>query len=188
MIVLGLDPGTLKMGWALVESGYSTDALAANGSGKGIRRLRSGVLKAKASSRMEQRLSAISSALQDIVTVMADADTPINAVAVEGGFFGRDAQSGLKIGMARAIAYILAGDFDVPLKEYANNTVKKAIAQRGNAEKADVMRAVNELFPGPPETRIVDEDESDALAVAVTHLNTVEGVTMMERLAARGPA
>ena len=179
MIVLGLDPGTLKMGWALVESGIQ---------GKGVRRLRSGTLAPLRKLSLAQRLSAMSSALHGIATVMVDAGTPINAVAVEGGFFGRDAQSGLKIGMARAIAYILAGDFDVPLKEYANNTVKKAIAQRGNAEKADVMRVVNELFPGPPETRVVEEDEADAIAVAVTHLNTVEGVTMMERLAAREAA
>ena len=87
------------------------------------------------------------------------------------------------IGMARALVYLEAGLNGLPLEEYAPSTIKKAIAQHGHAHKDAVMRAVNELFPSDAAHRVVDLDEADAIAVAVTLLNVVEGVGMLERSA-----
>jgi crossover junction endodeoxyribonuclease RuvC len=167
MRVLGLDPGTIKMGWAVIESLPG-----------GLRKIRSGTFRERSGDLLQVRLYNLSFLLHRL-----GGDYKPDAIAVEGGFTGQNPRSGLMIGMARGLAYVLAGAFDVPLTEYAPASIKKAIGQHGRADKDIIMRAVNELFPSDAAHRIVDLDESDAIAVAVTHLNVVEGVGMLERSA-----
>lgn len=186
MIVLGLDPSTTAFGWAIVESGIQ---------GNGVRILRSGVLKPKASHPLAVRMAGIWRALEQIIDYVEskEADIAVDAVAVEEGFAPttgkvQNQKTAMVIGMARGQAYTLAGSRALPVAGYAPATVKKAIAQRGNATKVDMLRAVNELFPSDQASRIVNHDQADAVAVAVTHLNKVEEITILERLDARSKA
>ena len=167
MRVLGLDPGTRKFGWASVESR------------DGILVLRSsGIISAKGD--MPMRIAHIWTELKKLWIVHYP-----EGIAIEAGFIGRNAQTGLAIAKARTLCDLLAGTMKIPVEDYAPAQIKKAITSTGKGSKADVMAAVNELFKlTDPARRIVDDDQSDAIAVAVTHLNKVEGKTMLERMEA----
>ena len=91
------------------------------------------------------------------------------AVAVERVFMHRNADSALKLGQARSAAICATFGGDVEVHEYAARAVKQAIVGTGGADKSQVGHMVGVLLN---RREPMDEDEADALAVALCHAHT----------------
>ncbi len=169
MIVLGIDPGSRRCGFGLVERARA-----------GLERVHSGVL-APGDLPMPERLARIFEGLSQVL-----ARARVDAVAVETAFCGRSPRSALALGQARGVALAAAARAGVPVFEYAPAEVKRAFTGNGRAEKAQMVRTARTLFGRVPEAA----DEADALAIAVCHLaHAVNPARHLPRLrAARGEA
>lgn len=147
--ILGIDPGTLRVGFAVIEQ-----------DGHGYRALSFGVVRAKGP--LHRRLKHIYEELFDIVTKLKP-----SVLALEDVFFGKDIRAMEKIGEGRAIAKLVAAQHGMELAEYPPATVKLAVAGHGAASKDAVGRMVAAAFGlrEPPRPA----DASDALALALCH-------------------
>ncbi len=151
MIVLGIDPGTRRFGWGIVER-------------RGTRLLHRGhgVIDANEKLPIASRLVVIEAQLVEVVA----AHSPVVA-SVEALFFAKDAQAAAKLGHARGVALLVCARAGLEVFEYAPALVKRSVAGSGRADKAQVaqmIRVVLGLEHPPP------SDAADALALAVTYL------------------
>lgn len=150
--VLGLDPGSVRTGWGIVElNGPRAKGIAA------------GVIRVRDKDPLPKRLHAIF----DGVTTVIAAHRP-QAVAVEDIFFAKYPQAALILGHARGVALLAAEQAGLPITAYPPAVVKRAIVGSGRAEKSQVAQLVGALL-GLAE--LPAEDATDALAIALTHLN-----------------
>ena len=90
--------------------------------------------------------------------------------AVEKLFFARNVTTGIAVGQARGVVLLALQQAGIEIFEYTPKEVKNAVAGYGSAEKRQVQEMVRALLqldsiPKP-------DDAADALAVAITHLNT----------------
>lgn len=148
-LVLGVDPGTLRVGWAVVSK-----------SGNTFRALAFGVIRARGP--LAGRLLQI----YDALTAIAHEHRP-DVLALEDVFYGKDIRAMEKIGEGRAIAKLVAAQCGMPVSEYPPATVKKSVAGHGGASKEAVSRMIMAAFrlseaPKPA-------DVSDALALGLCH-------------------
>ncbi len=151
--VLGVDPGSHRTGWGIVERvGGRTVALAA------------GVVRMDRNAPLADRLRVIFEALSALI----EQHRP-TSVAVEDIFYAKHAQAALKLGHARGAALVAASVAGLAVTAYPPAVVKRAIAGRGSADKEQVSRIVAQLL-GLKELPPVDA--TDALSVAITHLNS----------------
>ena len=153
MRVLGIDPGTANTGYGVVRSGCGR-----------LEALATGVIETSSSAPLERRLADI----HERVTALIDDHGP-DAVAVEELFFGTNARSAFAVGQARGVVLIAAGQRAIPCAAYTPQQVKGAVCGSGRAGKEQVGRMVRVLL------RLAEvpkaDHTSDALAVAVCHLN-----------------
>jgi crossover junction endodeoxyribonuclease RuvC len=153
MIILGVDPGTLVTGYGIIENRTSKVSILA-----------CGAVKNKSGTSMPDRLKLIYETLSDVI----DRFHP-DEFAIETAFYGRNAQSALKLGHARGVAMLAAVSRGLPTYEYSPREVKKAIVGNGTASKEQVQLMVASLL----RLRHIPEyyDITDALAVAICHLH-----------------
>lgn len=150
MRILGIDPGSRKTGWGVIDS-----------SGHRSRHVAHGCLNV-GEGELPERLLRILQGLSAVV-----ADYAPQEVAVEETFVNRaNAASALVLGQARGAAICAVAQAGVPVAEYAAAQVKVAIAGNGRAEKQQVQHMVKVLLNLQEK---LTADASDALAVALTH-------------------
>jgi crossover junction endodeoxyribonuclease RuvC len=89
--------------------------------------------------------------------------------AIETAFYGKNAQSALKLGHARGVAMLAAVRREIPTSEYSPREVKKAIVGRGTASKEQVQYMVQSLLSLRERPDVYDV--TDALAVAICHMH-----------------
>lgn len=152
MRVLGIDPGSRRTGFAVIER-----------EGSSLRTIAHGTITL-GDGAMPGRLERLYQALREIVAAHAPA-----TVAVEGIFHAKNAGSALKLGHARGVALLVAALHGLEVFEYAPSVVKRAVTSSGRAEKGQVQRMVC-LLLGLAETP--EPDAADALAVAICHAQT----------------
>ena len=148
--MLGIDPGSRVTGYGVVEHAAST-----------VRHVDNGALFLGSDKELSPRLLLI----HDGLTAIIERYRP-EAVAVEGVFASKNAQSALKLGHARGVALLVAARMGLPVFEYAPAEVKQAVVGHGRAEKRQVQEMVRILLRLP---EIAQADASDALAVAICH-------------------
>jgi crossover junction endodeoxyribonuclease RuvC len=156
--VLGIDPGLLHTGWAIVQ------ASGLRNGKKGPQAVAYGVISTKSDEDMNIRLATIYEGLGTII----ERYNPTSA-ALEGVFFGLNAKTALLLGQARAAAMLATAARKLPLGEYPPATIKQTVVGTGNADKEQVAFMVRQLLA-------LDHDPkpdhcTDALAVALTHLS-----------------
>ncbi len=151
-VVLGIDPGTLMTGYGIVAR-----------TGPGLRHIASGVIPNRAGTPIAQRLVTIYSGLVNLIGTFHP-----DEVAIETAFYGKNAQSALKLGHARGVSILAAVQHQIPLSEYAPREVKKAVVGNGNASKQQVAFMVRTLLQ--LNSVRLTHDTADALAVAICHL------------------
>lgn len=152
MRVLGIDPGSRFMGYGIVEERLGRPAHVAHG-----------VWKADAGEPLELRLKDLFAGVTTAIELYKPA-----SIAVEGLFTFKNARSALVLGHARGIALLAAAQAGLEVHEYAPARVKKSVGAGGNDGKDAVARMVC-TWLGVQD--IERADASDALAVALCHLN-----------------
>lgn len=153
MIVLGIDPGSRITGYGLVEE-----------AGNRLVHIDNGAIFTDTAANFPERLKKIFDGLLEVI-----AQYRPDQVAIENIFFSTNAQSALKLGQARGAAIVAAVHCGLPVAEYTALQVKQAVVGQGRAEKAQVQKMIRALLSLP---EIAQADASDALAVAVCHINS----------------
>ena len=151
-VVLGIDPGTLMTGYGVVAR-----------SGSALRHIASGTIPNRPGTPIAERLDTIYSMLVELIRKHRP-----DEVAIETAFYGKNAQSALKLGHARGVSILAAVQHQKPLYEYAPREVKKGVVGNGNASKQQVEFMVRTLLHLG--SMRIAHDTSDALAVAICHL------------------
>lgn len=151
--VIGIDPGSRITGFGIVEK-----------KDRRLRHVDNGCLSAPRTDSLPSRLAQIYEALLKTI----DAYRP-DAFAVEQAFFHKNVASAMKLGESRGIAILAAVQKGLPIYEYAPRAIKQAVVGYGDASKEQIQKMVVRLL-GLKEAAA--EDASDALAVAICHLNT----------------
>ena len=151
--VLGVDPGTLRLGYGVLDARGAT-----------IVHVESGVLAAPASWEPARRLGELSKRLEEVIERARPA-----AIAMEASFFGKNAHSLIRMGEARGMVLALAGRAGLAVHDYPPATVKVAVTGHGAASKEQVARTVMALLG---HARTLAPDEADAAGVALCHAFT----------------
>ena len=162
MRVLGIDCGTQRTGYGVIESDGHDHRLVA-----------AGVIRTNPRRPLETRLLEIAARLRDLIRE----HTP-EAAAVEEVFLAVNAGSALKLAHVRGIALLAAAEAGLGVGEYSPAEIKLSVVGYGRAEKYQVQTMVQSLLRLPG--KIESEDACDALAVAICHAT--------HGLAGRGPA
>ena len=147
--ILGLDPGSIRTGYGLIECGAG-----------GERHIADGCIQA-GTGDFPLRLRRIF----DAVAALIEAHRP-DEIAIERVFVHRNPDSALKLGQARGAALCAALALGASAHEYAPRAIKLAVSGYGAADKAQVAQMVTALLGLP---RRPSADAADALAVALCH-------------------
>ena len=152
MRILGIDPGTVTMGYGVIEVRDDEIAL-----------FDYGALVNKARSPIGERLSFLYNGLTEIITRCQP-----DAVAIEQPFVAKNVKSALAIGKAQAVAILAAANHKIPIYEYTPTQVKQRVVNYGASSKEQIQEMVRlqlglSQVPQP-------NDAADALAVAICHL------------------
>lgn len=147
--VLGIDPGTVVLGWGIVEGGgYVIDHVA------------SGVIRMRGT-RAER--------LAEICDVVADVCVRFEPliVSLEQTFVGDNVQSAFRLGEARGAVMVAACRARLEVAEYSPAQIKVAVAGSGRATKAQMQLMVGRLLRVG---KALAADEADALGAAICHV------------------
>jgi crossover junction endodeoxyribonuclease RuvC len=155
MKVLGIDPGTITMGYGVVESQDSEVSL-----------IFYGALRPKERSPIGERLSFLYAGLMKIIAIYKP-----DMIAVEQPFVAKNARSAFAVGRAQAVAILAAANNGIPCYEYTPTEVKMRVANYGASSKEQIQQMVM-LQLGLAEVPDPN-DAADALAVALCHLQAV---------------
>jgi crossover junction endodeoxyribonuclease RuvC len=167
MLILGLDPGSERAGYGLIESRSGT-----------LRCLDQGLLRPPAGLPLLERLPHLASGVEELI-----ARSRPDAVAAEDLFVARNSRVALHLGHVRGAMLLPLLRAGIPVHEYAPRQVKKTVTGYGAAEKEQVRRMVS-LLLGYPE-RSLALDASDALAVAICHAHLGRALPHSPQHAAR---
>jgi crossover junction endodeoxyribonuclease RuvC len=150
--ILGLDPGSLRTGYAIVEINAAS-----------ILHVTSGTIRARGET-LTERLQEIFASVEEITREFRPEE-----VAIEGVFMHRNADSALKLGQARGAALSATFAARPRVFEYAPRAVKLAVVGTGAAQKEQVQLMVKKLLriSGP-----LGADTADALAIALCHAHS----------------
>lgn len=149
---MGIDPGLAITGYAFVEERETK-----------FYRLASGVIRTAKQTPGPLRLAAIYDRIGELIREYRP-----HCLAVEKLFFCKNVRTALQVGEARGTVVLAAAKNELALHEYTPLQVKQAVAGYGGADKRQVQHMVELLL------RLTDkisvDDESDALAIALCHL------------------
>jgi len=154
-LALGIDPGTATTGYGLVRLERDGELVAVN----------YGVILTPKDDSPSARLEMIYDGMNDLLK-----EYKPDTAAVEKLFFSRNVTTALAVGQARGVVMLALQKAGLEIFEYTPKEIKNAVAGYGGADKRQVQEMVRALLqldsiPKP-------DDAADALAVAITHLNT----------------
>jgi crossover junction endodeoxyribonuclease RuvC len=154
-LALGIDPGTATTGFGLVRLTDEGELVF----------VQHGILSTPKDATPSARLEMLYDQLQGLLK-RHKPDT----AAVEKLFFSRNVTTALAVGQARGVVLLALQQAEIEVFEYTPNEVKQAVAGYGSAEKRQVQEMVRALLQLDSIPR--PDDAADALAIAITHLNT----------------
>ncbi len=148
MIALGIDPGTRRVGYGIVE-----------GNGRGVSFVAAGILKVEGPTDAAA-LEEIKKGLDELIVKYKP-----DAVGIEKLFFAKNQKTAIAVAQARGVIVLCAQENGLPIQEFTPNEVKLGVAGHGIADKKAVLKMVR-LTLGKPDLKVID-DASDALALAI---------------------
>ena len=166
MLTLGMDPGTARCGYGLVEGE------------RDLRCVTFGCISTKARTPLGSRLAIIRDQLTDLFDAY-----PISAVAVERLGHARTLTSSVEVAHSIGVAHLTAADHGLAVEEYSPPEIKLAVTGYGRADKADVQAMVARLLG--LETPPTPDHAADALAVAICHVHSFRARALERSLVGR---
>ena len=155
MIILGIDPGLATLGYGVIEADNNKRRL-----------IQFGTLTTPAGQPMPQRLRAIFQGMNQLMDIYQPDD-----VAFEELFFSKNITTGMAVSAARGVALVAVVQRTENLYEYTPMQIKQAVTGYGGADKHQVQQMVKMLLNMKDIAR--PDDAADALAVALTHANSM---------------
>lgn len=150
--VLGIDPGLLHTGWAVIDTAGQTRKYVA-----------SGVILPPTKLELSERLAIIFRGVSELCETFSPKEC-----SIEITFVNKNPHTTLLLGHARAAAIVAVANNNIPVFEYEPNKIKKALTGAGHADKTAIDKMVKILLPAAhPKTA----DEADAIAIALAHTN-----------------
>ena len=165
--VMGIDPGSATTGYGVIDS-----------DGRSYRLVEYSGIHSPAHGSFAEKLRVIGEKLDEVIARLKPA-----ACAVEDTFYALNVRSALKLGHVRGVALLVAARSGVPVWEYSPLEIKSALVGYGRADKRQVQEMVRRLLhlKDAPEPL----DASDALAVAICHINTAATNARLEAAGSR---
>jgi crossover junction endodeoxyribonuclease RuvC len=149
--LLGIDPGTNILGYAVIEVQE-----------KKLRLLDIGTVQLQKMQDQQLKLKHIFERLQTIIDIYQPEE-----MAIEAPFYGKNVQSMLKLGRAQGVAMAAGITRGVDITEYSPRKIKQSITGKGNASKEQVAAMLAQILS--TDLHPYDLDATDALAAAVCH-------------------
>lgn len=157
MIILGIDPSLNSTGYGLIEYKNSR-----------IHYLESGIIKNTQKTPIEIKLLTISEKIENIIQIYKPFKSGIEETFVNNNF-----QTSLKLGMVRGVILTQLAKFEIPIVELSPNLIKKNITGYGKAKKDQVSFMIMQILSDISKNHeFKTEDETDAIAIAITALNS----------------
>ena len=150
-IILGIDPGTVVMGYGIIHI-----------KGKEMLLLNYGILQMAKLKTQPEKLKKIFECVDHLI----DEYKP-DEMAIEAPFFGKNVQSMFKLGRAQGVAIAAALNKNLPIEEYSPKKIKQSITGSGNASKEQVAHMLMRLLKIKEMPKYLDA--TDGLAAAVCH-------------------
>ena len=157
MRILGVDCGSVKTGYGVIE----TD-------GRDHRLVAAGVIRVKSSLPLRTRICEIARGLRELIGRYAP-----EAAAVEDVFYSLNVKTALNLAHVRGVVLLAISEAGLECGEYSPLEVKTSVVGYGRAEKQQVQMMIHSLLR--LESQIKSEDACDALAVAVCHATRRRG-------------
>jgi crossover junction endodeoxyribonuclease RuvC len=154
MLVLGVDPGSLNIGYGLVEKQH-----------QGLSYVGGGDISLPSSVPFTRRIHHIFQSLVRIINTYQP-----DEMSIEDIFFAKNVKSALKIGHVRGAALVAATECNLDIFEYTPLQIKQSVVGYGRATKEQVMAMVKLILQFDKKLSF---DASDALAIAICHHNWV---------------
>lgn len=149
--VLGIDPGTTGMGYALLAL-----------DGDPPRLVRCGLVDTPRQGSAAERLLSIANALDALI-----AESAPRALALERLYFNKNARTAMSVSEARGVALVCGARANLEIAEYTPQEVKQSVTGSGGADKKAVQRMLVHILR--LDVPIVDDNVADAVAVALTY-------------------
>lgn len=166
--VIGIDPGSLRCGYGVIERGSDNSYIY----------ITSGTIKISGKKTLDRRLKEIYDSLLEVIRAYRP-----DVAAIEKVFFAKNVRSALSLGHVRGVSLLAAVKEGLQVYEYSPLEVKKAIVGYGRAEKSQIQAMVKNILKinlsllPPRESSIfgdpISYDSADALALSICHLNTM---------------
>lgn len=163
MIILGIDPGTARLGYGVIDASGGSPGLIDYGIGETF-----------PSEAMPDRLLHLYGIVRELITQHEP-----NVMVVEKLYFARNVTTAIAVGQARGVVLLAAAERSIPVREYSPSEIKHAIVGYGKAEKSQIQEMVRiilglDRIPQP-------DDAADALAIAVCEAHMSSGYGMYAR-------
>lgn len=166
MIVLGIDPGTAKMGWGVVEKKKRkgrNKKRRSQSSKVSIRYVAHGMLKTPSSESKGKRLASLKREVGQLLR-----EYQVDEIAAEKVFFNINKKSAISVSQALGTVHLVAAELNVPIYEYNALEAKLLIAGHGRADKKFVQKEIKKRLRLKKHPTPVHA--ADALAVACCHI------------------
>jgi crossover junction endodeoxyribonuclease RuvC len=152
MISLGIDPGTRRIGYGIIEKEYAD-----------VRFVAAGILAIESA----DDIPALQETKRGIDKLIKKYKPDV--LAIEKLFFAKNQKTALAVAQARGVILLAAAECGLVVKEFAPNEVKLGVTGYGFADKKAMLKMV-QLILGKRDLKIID-DASDALAIAIMGTN-----------------
>lgn len=161
MIILGIDPGTARMGWGVIQTQKSQK----------IELLGYGCVVTIKEDGVGKRLGILRKELKKVI-----ASHKPDIMVIERLFFGMNAKTAISVGQATGIIHLTASEGKIPTIEYTGLQVKLTVAGHGRADKKLVQAKIRRILGVNRRTTSFSardhgwDDAADALAIAICHV------------------
>ncbi len=157
MIILGIDPGTARMGYSVLSYEKKKPKL-----------LERSVIITPAEMEMSLRLKSIYEELNAIVKKHSP-----EIMVIEKLFFNTNAKTAMTVGQARGVSMLIAANRKMKIFEYTALEAKKELTGYGRADKKDMQKSVMDYLK--LKEIIKSDDANDAVAIVLCHLKKLYG-------------
>jgi len=151
MIILGIDPGIGRVGWAVLETNKGNQ-----------KALDFGLLETSKHDSLDARLKEVHQFVLHLISLWHP-----NVIAVEELFFATNLKTAFAVGQARGVILLAAALSSIPTASYTPLQIKQSITGYGKADKKQIQIMVKSILH--LEKPLTQDDTADALAVALTH-------------------
>lgn len=151
MKILGIDPGTGRVGWGIVSHDKGVETF-----------VDCGCFETKVNSELPDRLALVYNFIENIINLHRP-----DAFAVESLFFEKNVKTAIDVAAARGVILLVGKRAGLPIFQYTPLQVKSALTGYGKAEKSQVEFMVGKILR--LKNKIKPDDAADAVAIALTH-------------------